>query len=395
MRPGKAIGIAVAVLCLFGLGAQPSVASRIVYSCGSNLCSVQPDGSGKAQLTRGGGYSSPSLSRSGRRLAFVRHNVAYLAKGNGSRPVDLGLRAVLAVSLRPDGRRVAAINYQAEPGGLSPYLILVNPDGSGYETASRGPFTAGWLGNKLLRDGYSLTSHQCRAGFLGDCPAYSICRVNVETGSCIANVADDPVRDLSDPAGSPDRRLVAATATAYPDDGSAHADRAAGAIAIYDAATGQLVRNLTRGGSDSHPAFSPDGRQLAFDRGNGIYVIGIDGPPARPHRIATGTTPTWGGGSDRTGTRPDTRIVRAAVAPRSRRASFRLRASGGNAPYAFRCRLSGQSANLYRWRRCGNRPVFSNLKPGRHVFSARAVDSSGRVDPKPARYEFRIPGRAA
>jgi hypothetical protein len=53
-------------------------ASRIVYGCGYELCSISPDGSGRKRLTHDGHrsprhlYREPSVSRSGRRLAFVR-----------------------------------------------------------------------------------------------------------------------------------------------------------------------------------------------------------------------------------------------------------------------------------------------------------------------------------
>lgn len=382
--------LVLVAVALFGLAA-PAAASTIVYGCGSNLCQVHPDGSGRTQLTGNGGYSSPSLSRDGRQLAFIWRHAAYLESPGAKQALALGVNSAMAVSIRPDGGRVAAIQYQAEvDGGLSPYLTLVDPDGGNFEIASRGPFTTGWLGTTLLRDGYSDTSHQCRTGFIGDCSAYSICRFNVETGSCIANVADDPVRDLSDPSGSPDGKLVAATASPYPDDGSAHPDHAVGAIALFDASTGKLVRDLTHGSDDSHPSFSPDGHQVAFDRGDGVYVIGAGSAAGNARRVAAGTEPTWAAGDIRAATKPDTRITAAAVSIRRHRVAFRVKASGGAPPYRFQCRMSGQSRRLGRWRRCTRHPVYRNLRSGRHTFRVRAIDSNGAADATPSRRKFRI-----
>jgi TolB protein len=59
-------------------------------------------------------------------------------------------------------------------------------------------------------------------------------------------------------------------------------------------ARGRGRRNVTRDGSASSPAWSPDGRLLAYGRGDGIYVIKRDG--SRKRRIARRfdpTTPAW------------------------------------------------------------------------------------------------------
>src|SRR4029079_2247777 len=108
------------------------------------------------------------------------------------------------------------------------------------------------VGTTLVRDGDSAGAHTCSDNPSASCPASSICVV--PESSCAPNVADDPARDLSYPAGSPDGSLVAAAATPYP-EGSPHPTSASGPIALYTTATGAHVRDVTDGAGDSQPAW--------------------------------------------------------------------------------------------------------------------------------------------
>ena len=47
-------------------------------------------------------------------------------------------------------------------------------------------------------------------------------------------------------------------------------------IALFDAATGNRVRELTTG-ADLDPAFSPDAKRLAFVRGRDLYTVSAGG----------------------------------------------------------------------------------------------------------------------
>ena len=89
---------------------------------------------------------------------------------------------------------------------------------------------------------------------------------------------------LSEPSLSPDGRLVALSVH--------HAlldkDEYEGNLWLVPAAGG-TARQLTTAGRDSGPKFSPDGLRIAFtskremgkdDKGNGLYVIPVDGGEA-------------------------------------------------------------------------------------------------------------------
>ena len=107
-----------------------------------------------------------------------------------------------------------------------------------------------------------------------------------------AVVARDPVRRLRHPSASPDRRLVVATAYAPP-AGSDLAIDHPGAIVLFDAATGAVVRELTAGPGDRAPVFSPGGRSVAFERRGGLWRVPVAG--GRPARIVRhGRQPAWG-----------------------------------------------------------------------------------------------------
>lgn len=298
-RPLAALAVALfaALLVLAVAGSASAGASVIVYRCAPNLCEVNPDGSGQHALTSDGGgaagvYGSPSLSRDGSSLAFDLGNQGYVMNLATGARTALDAGSVEEMAMRPDGGQVGLITQQflAYPfNSLENVLSTVNPDGSGFANHSYEPFSVGWLGSTLLRDGPSATAHPGTA-------AIAICQVPA-AGVCGANVADDPVRDLYEPAGSPDGSLVAVTALPYPVTTTQHPVAGTGAIAIYDAAGGAWVRDLTAGPGDSQPAWSPDGTQIAFARGGSIYTIAAAGPPGSERLLVAGDSPTWGEGS--------------------------------------------------------------------------------------------------
>ena len=63
-----------AALVVSATVAAEAVASNLVFVCGKNLCAANDTGRGRVELTRDGkargGYTRPSLSRNGKRLAF-------------------------------------------------------------------------------------------------------------------------------------------------------------------------------------------------------------------------------------------------------------------------------------------------------------------------------------
>ena len=136
--------------------------------------------------------------------------------------------------------------------------------------------SAGGLGSRLLRQAFGD----------GGKPWF-ICAVTAAAG-CVASVATDPARWLDDPAGSADGRRVAAVAR--PGSGGAPGS-VSGPIALFNAATGARLRDLTTG-SDLDPAFSPEAKRVAYVRGRDLYTVATGGGRAR--RLAKGVvSPSW------------------------------------------------------------------------------------------------------
>ena len=261
-RSARAVlSVSAAVLAV---GAAPAAADSILYRCFPNLCRVAPDGSGRTQLTHdaaGGGpvYAWLSASRDGSRLGVSSGNRAHVLDGSGRRvagPLPSSGGAVLQTHISPDGGQLATIETITETLPPSPvphqvpYLFVARIDGGGREAVARSTAATSWLGGRLLRDDAAEA-----APF-----EQQICLLVSNTDfACERVVAGELGHELWDPAVSPDGSLVAAT--------RAPLDGFSGEIAIYSAASGQLVRVVSSGPSDSGPSWSPDGRSIAFARG--------------------------------------------------------------------------------------------------------------------------------
>jgi hypothetical protein len=112
--------------------------------------------------------------------------------------------------------------------------------------------------------------------------------VRPDGGAVAKSVATDPARWLDDPAGSADGKRVAAVARR----GSAGAPGSvSGPIALFDAASGARISDLTKG-ADLDPAFSPDAKRVAFVRGRDLYAVPAGGGSAK--RLAKNvSSPSW------------------------------------------------------------------------------------------------------
>lgn len=266
-------------------------ASIVVYRCGAaaeNLCSVNPDGSGrKALMTDGTAdlpYVSPSLTRDGSRLAFVHSpGDLFVADTSSGRVMGPVTRSAMFVAMRPDGGRIGAIDlYPSLTGtGFNPIACSFDAAG-GDRTCSITTSTLGWSSDgRLLVDHPSGNS----SGTYGVC---AVTRGADGSYTCAPFVAVHPDRNVRDPAVSPDGRTVAATLE--------EPNQASGRIVLFDPATGQPRRDLTTGTRDGSPAWSPDGASIAFERAGSIYIVAASGGGER--LLTAGATPTWGGPKD-------------------------------------------------------------------------------------------------
>ena len=279
--------LAPVILAFLLLASSADAKGGVIYGlCGPSICTIDPATGKKRTLLAAKAsrpYVSVSASRSGARLAFIRGESVFRAGVRGRDPQRVGTalrQAAPEVNVRPDGRAIAWIDVIQRPdligGGFFQERNLISLAAGDPPAESRivatDMMSAGWLGTSLLRQAF------------GDGTApWFICSVTAEQG-CVRSVASDGERWLDDPAGSPDgTRVVAVARREEPD--------VAGAIALFDARSGRLERDLTEG-SDLQPGFSPDGRKVAFVRGRDLFVIGVRG--GRAKRLARNvSSPAW------------------------------------------------------------------------------------------------------
>ena len=279
-------------------GASARAASSVlVYSCGpgfANLCQINGDGRGQKRLTTDGSptvfakkYLSPSLSRDGRRLAYLRgYHLYVLTRASGRRTAALSNVAQL-VRISPDGSKVGDLEQYPNPSGTGfmTNVCVFNSNAAGHEAGRNCVGSSGSLG--FTNDNHVLAS----VSNLYD-PSYDryekgICLL---MGGCDRFVVSEMGYDLFDPAVSPDGKLLAVT-RAIP-------GRVEGEIAVYDYRTGALVRVLTTTHIDSGPVWSPDGKRIAFVRGAGtnsprIFTVATAGGMPRL-LVSKGRAVTWG-----------------------------------------------------------------------------------------------------
>jgi hypothetical protein len=288
----RVCGVVALALALVAPAAAVAGSSVIIYGCAPNLCRINPDGTGMTPLTSDGqsgtsmAYGAPSLSRDGSKLAFSFNNHIFVSDVNANnRSAPFATTGLIAL-MRPDGGQLAELEQTL----TNPPIVVCtyNLDGSGRSCLYSTP-SAGWAPDNNL-----LISTQP-----GPASNEEICHVSAIARQPCDVRADDPANDLYDPAVSPDGSTLAVTVA----DGIG--GPVTGHIALYQYATGQFERALTSGTNDDLPAWSPDGSQIAFDRGSGIYVTDAGGAPGSEHQlVAQGNSPTWGSATAATPTPP-------------------------------------------------------------------------------------------
>jgi Tol biopolymer transport system component len=275
-RPRPTIAVALTLLALLSVlaagggqatgSAFPGANGRIAYASNEggswDVYSMNPDGSGKRQLTADpGDDTQPSYSPDGSRIAFASNRGGnfdiYAMNSDGSGVVRLTTDPGVETqpSFSPDGSRIAFIAKR----GASWYgdVYTMNADGS---------------------DQVRLTSQ----GGIEDGPTYSPDGQRIAFGRTeggrkhifTMNTAGGELAALTHGA-SDDRR------PSFSPDGSriAFDSRGAGSFQIYAmSADGSGVVKLTgKATASQRPAYSPDGSRIAFDRGGSIFTMRAGG----------------------------------------------------------------------------------------------------------------------
>jgi WD40-like Beta Propeller Repeat len=275
--------LVAALLVMLAVAAGASAAGgKVVYVCGANLCAIDGDGSNQRQLTTDGagsaGYSSPSMSRDGAHMIWVGPT-GCCSVGNsdagGATKLDPphGSAATNWPRFRPDGSQV--LLGTAQSGGATAFADYANPDGSNRQTFNTG---FGQVAGFAPNGGYLCgSSTELRIGPL----------LNDSCNDLVAHESGNAVFDYR-PELSPDGSLAL---DAVDLDGDAVND----GIFLYDAGTGNRLRQLDAGSRDNWPTFSPDGQFVLFERSGTIYKVPTSGGTAT--QFVAGSEPTWANGA--------------------------------------------------------------------------------------------------
>jgi TolB protein len=242
---------------------------------------VNADGSGRQRLARES--KDPAWSPDGRTIAFFSGARIYLMNADGSkhRPVTRPQRDVRDLAWSPDGRKLAFLQGRGDCGPGCHDLYVVNSDGSGLRNLTAtlpvgirlnlDPASdPAWSPDGQMIAFAFLCRPRCGPNNLGE-PIYVV----KADGSGLRKLTPKPVGAYRDPAWSPDGRKIAFVS-----------DRDGNSEIYVMNANGKGQRNLTRNPAfDADPAWSPDGRKIAFaskrDGEYGVYVMNADGSGQR------------------------------------------------------------------------------------------------------------------
>jgi len=220
--------------------------SRLIASGEKGVYLISPGGSGSRLIPGTDDVSEPAWSPDGDRIAFSAGADVYTARADWSER-RLVLRGGFGPSWSPDGKRLAVMKDSCE-GEPDPEACY---DALGFENPAD-VYTVGADGNDVRR----LTS---APGYDGD-PDWSPDGKRIafarEDGVYLMNRDGSGVElsragDFSNPVWSPDGEAIAA-------------EDSFKEIVVLDVEDGKVTNLTKRQGPDFAPAWSPNGKQIAF-----------------------------------------------------------------------------------------------------------------------------------
>jgi hypothetical protein len=276
----------------------------IAFASSLGIEGIQTDGSGRTVLIADPAVSDPAWSPDGAKLAFSRISADFetceiytaAPDGSGAHQITSTLaafpypRCAGGPSWSPDGTKIA---FGVSKGSLPPggRIYVVNVDGSN-PTLLYADSIYGWPTNPSWSPDGTELAFDCWGGDI----TLFVCVMNADGSSAGAGGTVGGCEWA--PAWSPDGAEIAFVGSC--EDGGPYTPNGPFGIWLKHPGDGSSARNLTAGdfGADESPAWSPDGTQLVFARGNpaDLYVINRDGTGLRQLTSTpdiSETNPAW------------------------------------------------------------------------------------------------------
>jgi Tol biopolymer transport system component len=318
----------VAVLALLVPFAGGSEAARPPVPRGE-IFVVGVDGRGRQNLTRTAAAESElALSPDGRRIAYLRSERQQFqiwvmnVDGSGQRRLTSGGDWEFGPQWSPDGRRLAYMVWDfaactpvSGSGCAVPDVWTVDADGSGQRKVLDGAFQPRWSpdGSKLLFQRYDANPDLATLGvYLASSdgtgarqlvraalwgserapPAWSPTGRTIVYGVGMGGAARLHLLSVD---GRRSRFLAVGSSPAWSHDSSRIAFARTSGIWVIPARGGRPRRIAAASARDTlpFPAWSPAGKQLAYNSGNQLYVARVDGRSTK--LVAEGATGTFAG----------------------------------------------------------------------------------------------------
>ncbi len=235
----------------------------IAFTCGSDICKINPDGSGRVTLLTGA--TDPSWSSDQTQIAFVDpSNGVSVANANGSSRAGLTAGASTQPSFSFSGARVA----YTKAGDI--FTILANTGGGDTNVTNNTAVPAD-ADPQFSPDGTRIAFAE-----LGG-TGYDIWTIPAGGGAAV-HVTNGIAGDEREPTYSPSGATIVYTS--------------AGEL-FSVAASGGVPQDL--GVAGTSPSFSPDGTKIAFINAGGHLAVMAASVGATPTQIDSGTDaqPDW------------------------------------------------------------------------------------------------------
>jgi hypothetical protein len=283
-------------------GATPRSGKRIAVGCGSDVCLINADATAITRLREtvevdsaewsGGGFGDPELSADGKWLVFS--GGAYDVPESEIFVLELADPFVMRLTENdvydghptwsPDGTRIAFESYRT--GNFE--IHVMNLDGSGVRNLTQDP---GWDSAPAWSpDGTRIAFASRRTGnddiYVVDADGSNLRRLSPDPAEPPPTPTVDPNKPPApiqpprwpsdtDPAWSPDGKRIAFASNR---DGNWE-------IYVVNANGGPITRLTDHPETDSSPLWCPDGRHIVFqsrrDGFSGLYVMNADGTGVR------------------------------------------------------------------------------------------------------------------